>query len=55
VIDGEFKPDIAKIFSNLFEKRENADYDIYTNFTEEEATNILKKAKLFIEESEKFL
>ncbi|MDR0911820.1 MAG: HEPN domain-containing protein [Methanobrevibacter sp.] len=52
---GNFDKHIAKFFSILEEDREDADYDFSYDSTRQIAQNDLNNAKLFIEESKKFL
>ena len=55
VVNDEFDREIAQIFSDLEELRNDADYDIHLIFNKKTAEDALKNAKIFIKESEKFI
>ena len=55
VVKGNFNGEIAKIFSELEDYREDADYDSFFSATEEDSRENLENAEIFIEECRKFL
>lgn len=55
IINGTFDEKIGKFFSKLGEDREKADYDYAHNITKEKAKIDLNNAKMFVNESKKFL
>jgi uncharacterized protein (UPF0332 family) len=55
VLNGDFDEKIAKIFSQLEERREKSDYNSFFNYDEELVVSSIEKAESFIEEAKKFL
>ena len=52
---GLISRDLAKFFTEIFDKRHTSDYNDFIHFTEDEATNLLPLAEQFINEVEKLL
>lgn len=55
VNEKNFNRDLFNFYSKLLNKRETADYDMFSIFTEHETENIINNAILFIEEAKTFL
>lgn len=52
---GLISRDLAKFFTEIFDKRHTSDYDDFIDFSEEEVTNLVPLAEQFIDEVEKLL
>lgn len=52
---GLISRDLAKFFTEIFDKRHISDYDDFIDFSEEEVTNLVPLAEQFIDEVEKLL
>jgi len=55
VNDKNFSKDLFDFYSELLNDRETADYDMFSDFTNNETEEIINNVNLFIEECEKFL
>jgi len=55
VSDKNFNKELFDFYSELLNDRETADYDMFSDFTNNETEEIINNKILFIEECEKFL
>jgi len=55
VKSGKIDKKFGRILSQLKDKRENGDYDIYVSFEKEDAQEAIEEAEEFLEEIETFL
>lgn len=52
---GKIEPEFARLFRKAKEAREEADYEVYKEFSKSETERIIKTAKEFIKEIEKIV
>ncbi|NOX18590.1 MAG: HEPN domain-containing protein [Chlorobi bacterium] len=52
---GIFDKEIGRFYSEVFNKRQESDYEDYKEFSKEETEEILGKAKLFVKELREFI
>lgn len=55
VKEGKIKPKFARFFRKAKEAREEADYEVYKEFSKKETKKIIQTAKEFIQEIEKIM
>ena len=52
---GIFDKEIGRFYSEVFNKRQESDYEDYKEFSKEETKDILEKAKSFVKEVSEFI